>query len=97
MEGRRARRLERRMPCEHLEDDTRERIDVRSRADRLPAGLLGAHVRRRPQDAAGCRQKLRAVQRRGAARVCDAEVGDQRDTVSEEDVFRFHVAVDGPC
>ena len=82
------------MPCEHLEDDTGERVDVGGRADRLPARLLGTHVRRRPQDAAGCRQKLRAVQRRGAARVCDAEVGDQRDAVGEEDVLRLDVAVD---
>ena len=70
----RARRLERRLSREHLEDDARERVDVRRRAHGLTARLLRAHVGRRSQDAAERRRRLRAVVLSSRGRARDAEV-----------------------
>ncbi len=45
-----ARRLERRAPGDHLEDDDAEAVDVRSRVERLGLELLGRRVQDRPHE-----------------------------------------------
>ena len=59
------------LPARHLVEDDAERVDVGAVVDERAGGLLGAHVMRRPEDAAGLGH-LRA----GAADLRDAEVED---------------------
>ena len=86
--------LERGLPRQHLVRDAAEREDVAPGIDvGLAHRLFRAHVVRGPQTDAGTRQAgvLPHVGREG-----DAEVGDDRVVVLEEDVARLHVAMDDP-
>ena len=61
---------------------------------RSPSDLLGAHVRRGSDRESGIGDLL--VTRRRIERPADAEIGDQRLAVDQENVLRLHVAVDDP-
>ena len=56
--------------------------------------LLGAHVRRRPQRQAGGGQRVGLGTR--LHQLGDAEVGQQRVALAEQDVLRLHVPVHNP-
>lgn len=66
-----------------------ERPQVGRRLDVAALQLLGRHVLRGADDRAGVGEAGRGVQDAG-----DAEVGDDRAAVGEQDVVRFEVAVD---
>ena len=84
----RARRLEREPPREHPVEDHAERVDVARGSDRLAGGLLGGHVRGRPDE------RPLLGERVGAAHPRDSEVGDLRVAfLVEDDVHRLQVAV----
>ncbi len=84
----RRRGPERWPPRQALVEDRPQRVHVGRPPDRLAAGLLGRHVRRRSQDrAAGRLPRLVEFFRQ-------PEVGDLgRDSVGEKHVGRFQVAV----
>ena len=89
----RARPGERRLAGEHLVQHRAERVDVAARVDRaLAHRLLGAHVLRRAEREARLRHALR--RRRCCTRERDAEVGDERVPVLQQDVLRLDVAMD---
>ena len=90
----RARRstLKGRRAGEHLVEHAAQGIEIAPAIHVLVAGrLLGAHVRRRSHGEAGAR---RAHLARQLDHVRDAEVGDVRVIVGEQDVRRLDVAVD---
>ena len=95
-QGIRRRRDERRLAGEHLEEHARERVDVGPLIDDAAGRLFGTHVLRRADHHADHRRDLRAVlfRRRRAQRSRDAEVGDQRHAVEQQDVLGLDVAVD---
>ena len=82
----------RRLPRQHFIEQTRQRVLITPRIDvMLAAGLLGTHVRRRPERHSGLGQ-TRPARATGSPR--DAEVGDHGLTVGQQYIFRLDVAVD---
>ena len=82
----------RRMARQHLVQHAAERVDVGARGDLLLGGrLLGAHVVRRAERQAGLGHPPAG---RRAHRQRDAEVGDHRPAVLQQDVLGLDVAVD---
>ncbi len=87
-----ARAGERRIAGEHLVRHRAERVDVAARVDRpLTHRLLGRHVLRRAERQSGLRHARAAGRLHGER---DAEVGDERVPVLQQDVLRLDVAVD---
>ena len=82
---------ERRFAHEHLVEHAAERVQVAASVDGFARRLLRAHVRRRADRHAG----LRHAPSSPAAlhRLADAEVGDERVAVLQQDVLRLDVAV----
>ena len=83
---------ERRLTSQHLVQSTGQAVLV-GPSIQLPFGrcLFGAHVRGRADAHAGARQHLsRAQVRTGAG---DTEIGEYRNAILHEDVFRLHVAM----
>ena len=90
-EGLRGAPGERRLTGQHLEQHAAERIDVGAPIDLLrAAGLLGAHVRRcaHGQPELGEVGMVHAADGAG-----DAEVGDHRLALAQQDVLRLDVPV----
>jgi hypothetical protein len=83
---------ERRFAGQHLVQHRAEGVDVGSRVHRLAARLLGAHVGGCADRHARLGEPLAGLVAR--ERAADAEVGDQRVAVGEQDVLRLHIAVD---
>ena len=88
------RAVERESPGQALERDGAERPEVGAQVDRVGAlRLLGAHVRRRPEDLAHL-----GASARPARELRDAEIDELRDLVvvlaGEEDVLGLQIAVD---
>ena len=82
----------RRIACQHLVEHAADGVDVGARGDLLLGGrLLGAHVVRRAEAEAGLGH---AAAGRCAHGERDAEVGDHRAAVVEQDVLGLDVAVD---
>ena len=80
-----------RLSGEHLEERARERVDITARRDLLLGRrLFGGHVVRRAQRQAGFRH---ASAGGGTYRQCDAEVGDHRAPIGEEDILRLDVTM----
>ena len=86
----RRRRSEGQRPCDRVEADDAERIDVAARVHGLASRLLWAHVLGRPQQLADGGLAARCREAR------DAEVRDHRASGAtlEQDVGGLHVAVD---
>ena len=85
------RSIERRLARQHLVHHAAERVEIAAPVDRSPAALLGAHVRRR----AGPERGLAPGGRPGRVeRAGDAEIGDDRLAVLEQDVLGLDVPVD---
>ena len=81
---------ERLLSRDHLVDDRPHREEVAAAVDRGAPRLLGAHVRRRPEQAPGGREVLGRIGHLG-----DAEVGDLHPVARlHHDVGRLDVAVD---
>ena len=88
----RGRPGERRRPAQHLIEHAAEAVDVAPPVHlRRAAGLLRAHVGRRPDGEARLGEALVA---RGLARGGDAEVGHDGLVAVEQDVLGLDVAVD---
>ena len=86
---------ERHPPGEHLVDHAAEAVDVAAAVHRRRRGrLLRAHVGRGADGEADTGQRGAAGQ---ADRPRDAEVGDHRVAVRDEDVLRLDVAVHHPA
>ena len=86
-----ARSRERRLTHQHFVRHGAEGVDVASRVDGAFAHrLLGGHVLRRAEREAGLRHPLPAGR---LHRERDAEIGDERVAVLQQDVLRLDVAV----
>ena len=86
---------ERRLAHQHLVHDAREAVFVAAPVDFVRAsGLLGAHVRRRPEDGAGLGE-VPALSRR-AHRAGDTEVRHHGRAARQHDVLGLDVAVHHP-
>ena len=88
------------MTGEHFEEHTPERVDVDTRiGSRLTKRLLGRHVLRRAENhvrARDLRRDRSGLRRRvhdGGRGPRDAEVGDERDAVREQDVCGLDVSM----
>ena len=87
----RRRPRERRLSGDHLVQHAAQAVDVAPAVDsRIGHRLLGTHVRRRAERDAGARE-LGAAALGDRAR--DAEIGDERLAVLQQDVLRLDVAV----
>ena len=83
-----------RIAGEHLVEHAGEREDIAASVDDvLGRDLLGAHVLGRPDEKPGLRD---AGSPRSGHRERDAEVGDERVPIVEQDVLRLEVPVDDP-
>jgi hypothetical protein len=83
---------ERRLAGQHLEQHTGQGVDVSPPIDvRLTLDLLGRHISGRADRNPGAGQRLF-----GRVGFGDAEVGDERVIVGEQDIFRLDVAVHDP-
>ena len=77
--------------CQHLVGDCAERVEIAAGVDQpVAGGLLGAHVLRRPDHEPGLREPLTPGL---AHRERDTEVGEHRNAVVQQDIFRLDVAV----
>ena len=82
---------ERRAPGEHFVQDTGEAVDIAASVDvGLSRRLLGAHVGWRTNGDAGFCDSIFAS---SIDRAGDAEIGDERMAVAEENVFGLDVPV----
>ena len=86
------RGLERRSACQHFKNNAGERVDVGRGPHGLTARLLGTHVERRAKDPVRHGHRLRP-RRFGGRRAGDAEIGDECDSVSQQDVLGLDVTV----
>ena len=83
---------ERRLAGEHLIDNRCHRIQIAARVHHaLAHRLLRAHVLRRTKREPGLREPLTTSLLHGER---NAEIGDERTAVLQQDVFRFDVAMD---
>ena len=92
-DGLHVRSGERRFADEHLVEHAAERVLVAASVDGFTRRLFRADVRQRSH----CHPRLghsRLAHR--ADRLADAEVGDERRAVLQQNVLRFHVAVHDP-
>ena len=87
--------VERPTPCEALEEDAAERVDVGAAVDVAALDLLGRDVVDRADEAAIRRQAARRGKMAGEAEVAHVRVLCIR-FLAEEDVRRLHVAVHEP-
>jgi hypothetical protein len=88
----RARARDRRLAGEHLVEHRGERVDVAACVDSTVARcLLGRHVLRRAEREPRLRESIATGFLHGER---DAEVGEHRLTLLDEDVLRLDVAVD---
>ncbi len=94
----RARCAERELPREHLVADDRERVEIGARINvPLTARLFGRHVSGRAHRHAGAGHTRHARAAAGLVdRARDAEIGEHRVAIFEQDVLRLDVAVDDP-
>jgi hypothetical protein len=84
--------LKRRPPRQHLVQHASQAVEVAAEVDRLgPAGLLGAHVGGGADRDAGPGHPLAPGL---AHRPGDAEIGQERMVLGQEDVLRLDVAMD---
>jgi hypothetical protein len=83
--------LERQRAGDQLEQHDADRPDIDARRDQAPGQLLGRHVGRRADAAAGRDREL------GPELLGDAEVDDLGDVAGEHDVRRLEIAVDHPA
>jgi hypothetical protein len=82
---------------EHFVQEAAERVHIAASVDLLAHGLLWAHVRGCTEGHSDLSEALRTSRRTIAAAVGkglrDAEIGDDRHAVGQEDVFRLDVAM----
>src|SRR5687767_14555326 len=81
----------RRLPRQHLEEDTCQGIDIGPSIHGISRRLLWTHVMWRSHDKARLGQHRSLVLRRGTHRSSDSEVRDDCDARIDEDVLRLDV------
>ena len=94
-EGLRGLRRERRLSSEQLVQHAGETVLIAATVEvAIRCRLLGTHVGRGAETHAGAGERLRCAQI--GARARNAEVGEQRYAVLQQDVLRLHVTMDDP-